>query len=207
MKRRPNRGTYEELSGEERFRLMLQAEDRGDDPEHEHLRSTCPRVLAGYKEPEPEFLRTAEAATAVARALATGAGPMVGWLSLLEVLKEPCRRVADLLTDPPEDDQGFPFLIMQAAHNRALVTMKGMLEGFRAVCEEASLNPEVVLRVLAPHLAEALEPYRAEIEQAPTDPELAAVCTEELRAVWEHAYWRATGQRPPDPLTQERRGA
>src|SRR5438128_1077145 len=81
----------------------------------------------------------------------------------------------------------FPLPIMQAAHDQALRVMKAMLGGFRAACEEVSLDPEVVLRTMAPHLAAALEQYREQIEEIPTDPDLQAFCTEELQAVWDHA--------------------
>ena len=209
MKKRPNLETYKELRGGERFPLMLQAQDRGDEAEQEHLLATCPRVQAAYLEPEPEFHRTAEAAWALARALATAAGPTIGWLSLLEELKEPCRRAVNVLVDAPEDALAgrFPFTFMQAAHDQALQVMKAMLGGFRTVCAQVALDPEVALRTLAPHVVQALAPHSSELEEAPTDPGLLAWCTEELRAVWDHHYWGATGERPPKRSLEQRRGA
>ncbi len=190
------RRLYDELSARERFCLMVRADARGDEVEREELIRSAPRTRWTWTGPEPEFLRLARGTEALCEALFTGAGPWVGWLGLLELLRGPCHRAVDALLglEPEDHGEDFPLTIMGAAHDWALGFLATMLRAFAQVLEEElGLEAELVLASDLPALERVLAPHRAEIEGATVDPELLQACTRALREAW-----RAGAGSPPD---------
>ena len=85
---------YGEFTGEERFRLVLEAKARGDSVEEDRLIESCPAFSVTMN--DPAFVRRWLAAEELVKALVADTSRFIGWMQALDFLRSP---VTELLDD------------------------------------------------------------------------------------------------------------
>jgi len=176
------RPMYAKLTGEERFRLAVQAGASGDYRECMHLSSSCPRVEGTAM--DPSFTGPTLASFRLASAFARAFGPFLGWLNLVSVLE-------GLLTG----EKGRAFLAREAQFPVAMVLdraaevaargLRALADAFEEVClERAGLSPAVLLSFWDPEVAAALRAREDWIQDLEADPG----AREEFKARLDHAW-------------------
>jgi len=86
-------------------------------------------------------------------------------------------------------------ILVEAAGDAAAATLHGLEDAFAAACAQGpGLEPEVVLRVFCPELAQRLAAYRRRIDAATADGEQVRFLTEELVRIWRGPGGATTGK-------------
>lgn len=176
------RPMYQNLTGEERFRLAVRAGVSGDDAEAAYLVNSCPRIEGTA--PDPEFTGLGLASFRLASEFARSAGPYLGWLGLVEALE-------GMLTGK----NGLASLSLPA-HLRVALTLDALAEG-AARClrdlvdalEEVSLHraglpAKMLLKFWVPGTAAYVEAAEHWIKGLDSEPEHR----ESYRARLDHAW-------------------
>jgi len=133
---------YGLLTGEERHRLMLAAQARGDHAELVSLGSSCPKVEVIA--PDPNFLRLVYGVQVEVRSL------VLQWVQLSHYVVRD-RLLATVFKGA--DDIARTRKI-EAQWRRGSAVWKGMESGITRFCAQTELTPEQVLMREPPHLIE-----------------------------------------------------
>jgi hypothetical protein len=147
---------YALLKPDERFRLALEAEARGDDVERDRLVATCP--IASLRSSDPDYLDQVEASRELATAVAFELGPVVAQLRMLEGTRELAARAFSCGCEATDDRDEAPLVTaLTAAADELRAHGAAVFQGFAMVCrKQLRLQPEVVL---AAHLGPYAERF------------------------------------------------
>jgi hypothetical protein len=162
------RPMYEELTEEERFRLSLRALASGDHSEATHLAESCPRVDGSAV--DPAFSDPVHASYRLASVFARIAGPLLGWLNLVEALEL-------ILTGEKGRDslerrcQFVVTMVLDSAAQSGARRLRSLVDAFDQVCSErAGLPGSVLLCAWVQETAIALHQAGGWIVELEADP-------------------------------------
>jgi hypothetical protein len=182
VKRNSLRPMYEELTGEERFRLALRAAASGDHSEATHLADSCPRLEG--KGTDPAFSGPVRASSRLATAFARSAGPLFGWLNLVTALES-------ILTGEKGRESLQPYsqfvvtMVLDMAAQQASRRLRALVDAFEDVCSErAELPGSVLLCAWVQETAIALHQTQGWIVELEADPEIK----DEFKAALDQAW-------------------
>ena len=133
---------YDQLNPEERFRLMVAANARGDTVEAERLIRACPRVL--YRELDAAFSRRWETARDLIMCVVADTATMLGWLDLLTILAD----VVDATIDGTDGAELGPVVtVCEKATRLAAGRVRAVWEAFQDTCrEDLGIEAELLLQ-------------------------------------------------------------
>jgi hypothetical protein len=170
---------YGLLEPNERFRLALEAESRGDDLERERLVASCP--VEKVRSSDPAYLDLVEASRELAVAVALELGPMAAQLLMLEVTNEFVGRAERAVSD--EADTSPLMRAFDVAADELRADGAAVVEAFAAVCRRRMrLEPEAVLRAHLGPYAERLD--LDEFQRAKPDKAAVRQWREVFQAHW-----------------------
>ena len=184
---------YDTLTPEERFRLLVQAEARGDEVEARRLVESCPRRT--YSQRDDAFARRWNTLADLTMALYGDLRPFALLLRFLEVLADLARGgVWDLLGVPrPADADGEDavpgwFLdLLDGLRRQVAREARAVWDGFATACrEDLGLEPETALGATEQgrYLLERLAEHRELLDGVEADPAKTAEYGELVRGVW-----------------------
>jgi hypothetical protein len=187
---------YTMTKGDERFRLMMHAHDRGDLLERDRLMTKCPWVRGQII--DPVFLQQLEGTHELAREFLVLIAGHTARLRLLTALDEviACTGVV-LAKEQPAKCPGREWRELQEEVTRdvlrqlmahEVLAVKALQAAFARACEEGPAVPDhAVLEMYAPFALDLLAPYQEALEEAPVDEELVEVVYPQLWAAWRTA--------------------
>jgi hypothetical protein len=144
---------YGLLEPDERFRLALEAQARGDDVERERLAASCPMVALRLS--DPDYLDRVKASHDLGLAVALELGPIAAQLRMLEVTSELIAHAGRALSDGADESPVLSAFATAADELRAYAA--AVFQAFAGVCrKQLRLEPEVVL---AAHLGPYVERF------------------------------------------------
>lgn len=182
MNRNTLRPMYQNLTGEERFRLAVRAGVSGDDAEAAYLVNGCPTIEGTA--PDPEFTGLGFASFRLASEFARCAGPYLGWLSLVEVL-EGVLTGKDGLASVSVPAHLRVALTVDALAEGAARGLRDLLDALEEVSvDRADLPGRMLLKFWVPETAAYLETAEHWIEGLDSEPEHR----ESYRARLDHAW-------------------
>jgi hypothetical protein len=162
------RPMYRELTEEERFRLSLRSLASGDQSEATHLAESCPRVEGSVV--DPAFSEPVHASYRLASAFSRMAGPLFGWLNLVEALEGILTGEAGRRSLQPYS-QFVVTWVLDLSAQEAARRLRALVDAFEEVCaERAELPGSVLLCVWVQEAAIALHQAGGWIEELEADP-------------------------------------
>ena len=156
---------YDQLNPEERFRLMVAADARGDTVEAERLIRACPRVL--YRELDAAFSRRWETARDLIMCVVADTAAMLGWLDLLTALAD----VVDATLHGTDGAEMGPVVsVCETATRVAAGRVRAVWEAFQDTCrEDLGIEAELLLQADYPKLLDRLAQHAATLDGLPRD--------------------------------------
>jgi hypothetical protein len=184
---------YDILTPDERFRLLVQAEARGDAVEARRLVETCPRRT--YSQRDDAFARRWDTMGYLTMALYGDLRPLALLLCFLEVLGDLARGgVWGLLGVPRPADAdgedavpGWFLALLDGLRRQVARKARGVWDGFATACrEDLGLEPETALGATEQgrYLLERMAEHRELLERVEADPAKVADYREAVGKVW-----------------------
>ncbi len=182
MKAKTVRRLYEDLSGEERYRLMIEVHARGDRREATHILQTTPFVEV--RACDPAFANAAEGSRRLVSVFAHEAMFHLGWLRLVEALEE-------ILTGEsgrrhlPSGAASPVAAVLDFAAEEAARRLRALADAFEEACQEWVRCPgQDLLTFWTPEVALLMWTSRGWIEGLEADPEVKAQFRATLDEHW-----------------------
>jgi len=173
---------YDQLTGEERFRLALRAAASADESEANHLMESCPRVEGSAV--DPAFADPVMASFRLASAFSRTAGPLFGWLNLVAALESLLTGEGGRKCLQPYS-QFMVTCVLDLAAQEGARRLRALVDAFEEVCSErAELPGAVLLCVWAQEAASSLHVAQSWIEGLEGDAQVKEEFKKTLDQAW-----------------------